>query len=75
MLLLHPTHALIIGKPNGMGQWSEANVGIILTQRDTVFGARSKHTIGFINPFSNQVVDKDTYIGLRTRQYKGGATL
>ncbi len=55
--------ALFTDQADAVSFFSEPQVGIVLSQQQTVFAARSKNTIGFLHPPRDQIVDHHTDIG------------
>ena len=51
--------------------WRQTEVGIVLTQQNSVFGTRSEHSVGLIDTFRNQIVDQHTDVGLVASQHEG----
>ena len=59
-----PVVAFAGSKSEVVGALCESRIGIVLTQKDAVFGTRGKHSVRLINPLSDQIVDKHTDICL-----------
>src|ERR1017187_3384177 len=53
-------------KSHFMRLWRQADVGVVLSQQNPVFGARSKHSVRFISTFCYKVVNEYTNISFRT---------
>ena len=47
-----------------MRKGSETEIGIVLSQKDTVFGPGSKHPVRFIHALGNQIVNENADISL-----------
>ena len=53
----------------------EPLVGIILAQKDSIFGARSEHPVGFIHSLVHQIINQYADITLVPSHGKGHASM
>src|SRR5262249_8533730 len=51
--------------------WRETNVGIVLTEKQTVLRATGKHSVRLLDPPGHQIVDQNADIGFRSGEDKG----
>ena len=49
-------------KPKGVSFFGKAQVGVVLTESQTIFRARRHHTIRLVRAFCDKVVDKHAYV-------------
>ena len=47
-----------------IGLFCQSHIGIVLSEQDAVFGTGGKHTVRFVYPFCDEVVDQYTDVGL-----------
>ena len=67
-LLDHQVVALLVGKSDGIASRSETHVGIVLSEKDAVFGTAREHAVWLIDTLGHKVVDKDTDVRLVATQ-------
>ena len=56
--------ALGTGETEPDRQWCQAPVGVVGPKRQTEFGARGEHAIGFADAVACEIVDHDAEIGV-----------
>lgn len=79
MQLLDVRLAVLKGEPIGVADEaqiaafrSEAQVGVVLPEQDSIFGPTGKHPVGLIGAFRDEVINEHTDVGFVAGQRKRG---
>ena len=67
-LVLAPV--LVADRPGGAGQGRQPAVGVVNAQVEAEFGPRREHSVGFVGPLGDQVVDQDADIGVCAAEHE-----
>ena len=67
--------ALLRSEAKPIGTFGKAHVGIVLTEQDTIFGTRGKHTIRLVYTLCYQIIDEYANVGFIAAEREGFAAM
>ena len=73
--LLHARKAFAAGQADGMADFGQTKIGVILTQQQAVFAAAGHHAVRFVGALGRQIVHEHADIRLIAAQNDGGFAL
>ena len=60
---------LVVHKAYFATQRSEANIGVVLTQKNSILSARGEHAVGLVYTLRHKVIYQHSYVGFVAREY------
>ena len=71
----HAGKALVAGQTDGVADFGQAEIGVILTQQQAVFAAAGHHAVRFVGALGRQIVHEHADIRLIASQCDGRPAL